>query len=138
MNVTMHTCHGGMNPPFPGPCRACADERGEIGNEDAAKDVLEKITRWLTSPPHWDNNTDKAAACELMRESAEMIERQANYKAAAAKLADQVDGLLAALKDARELIRRDYTDAALAAGCWPTVKPRVDALDAVIAQSEGK
>jgi hypothetical protein len=35
--------------------------------------LLEKITRWLTSPPAWDNNDDKVAACELLRAAADAL-----------------------------------------------------------------
>lgn len=53
-----------------------------------------------------------------------------------AKWKAEREELLTALKAARELIREEYRDEALADGYWPTLKPRLDALDAVIAKAE--
>jgi hypothetical protein len=51
---------------------------------------------------------------------------------------DQRDELLAALKDARQIIRDNYRDERLAEGYWPSLKPKIDALDAAITKAEGR
>lgn len=52
-----------------------------------------------------------------------------------AKWKAERDELIAALKAARDIIREDYRDEALTDGYWPTLKPRIDAIDAVIAKT---
>ena len=44
--------------------------------------------------------------------------------------------LLAALKEARIFIAKDYPDSSRAAGNWPTVTPVIDRIDAAIAKAE--
>lgn len=41
-----HTCQGGTNPPFPGPCKACEREKLEDHNkrDKAIAEVLKKVS----------------------------------------------------------------------------------------------
>jgi hypothetical protein len=56
---------------YPGSTGPGNDERQSPVDEAGA--LLAKITRWLTSPPHWDTGTDYANAAQLMRESSASI-----------------------------------------------------------------
>ena len=52
------------------------------------------------------------------------------------ELKTQNTDLLAALKEARIFIAKDYPDSSRAAGNWPTVTPVIDRIDAAIAKAE--
>lgn len=54
------------------------------------------------------------------------------------ELREERNELLAALKSARQIIRENWRDEALADGYWPTLKPKIDDLDAAIAKAEAR
>lgn len=103
------------------------DEHGDwvAANRGAALNKLRALRDWFEMAKLFPQMTESLCA-EVQAACDEGV-----------KAIEQRDELLAALKEARSLIRSQISDAALDEGYWPTLKPRIRALDAVIAKAEG-